>query len=395
MLIAISEKIRAFLPRTNPWTSVYGLARTLLALSLAITLGFNDLSDLFMPRGNGGVISFECNLALSKAGLFCLAEEANAQLACGFAVLVLLVTASGWRPRITGPLHWYVAFSFQANANVVDGGDQLGALLALLLLPITLLDSRKSHWDLPVGAHDERRRLVGWWFFTLVRIQVAIVYFHAAVGKFEVAEWTDGTALYYWLLHPTFGLSDWLRPAILPVLLHGTLVALLTWSVLALEFMLAAGLIAAPRWRRPLLVGGFLLHVGIILVHGLISFSMVMFAALILFLHPVDVPIMRWLPRAATPGAGAVADVTTGRHAKRPGARTLLKEPAWRARSTRSSSSTTRLWRGCPRRLGAVRIGPEAPSATRSWAMRSAALGVDAGYRRDACQAGERGPHRL
>jgi antimicrobial peptide system SdpB family protein len=305
MLIAIAEKIRARLPRTDPWTNVYGLARTLLALSLAITLGFNDLSDLFMPRGNGGVIGFECNLALSKAGLFCLAEEANAQLARGFALLVLLVTASGWRPRITGPLHWYVAFSFQANANVVDGGDQLGAILALLLLPITLLDGRKWHWDLPVGAHDERRRLVGWWFFMLVRIQVAIVYFHAAVGKFEVTEWTDGTALYYWLLHPTFGVSDWLRPAILPVLLHGTLVALLTWSVLALEFMLAAGLIAAPQWRRSLLFGGFLLHAGIIVVHGLVSFSMVMFAALILFLHPVDVPLARWLPRAQPPRARA------------------------------------------------------------------------------------------
>lgn len=294
MLVAIAEKIRAHLPRTDPWTDIYGLARTLLALSLAITLGLNELNDLFMPRGNGGNIGFECSLALSKVGLFCFAEEANAQFARGFAVLVLLVVASGWRPRITGPLHWYVAFSFQANANVVDGGDQLGALLALLLLPITLLDGRKWHWDPPVGAHDERRRLIGWWFFTLVRIQIAVVYFHAAVGKLGVTEWTDGTALYYWLLHPTFGVSDWLRPAILPVLLHGTLVALLTWSVLALEFMLAAGLIAAPQWRRPLLVGGFLLHGGIILVHGLVSFSIVMFAALILFLHPVDVPIFRF-----------------------------------------------------------------------------------------------------
>lgn len=296
MLVAVADKLRARLPETDPWTNVYGLARTLLALSLAITLGLNDLSDLFMPRGSGGVIGFECDLALSKVGLFCVAEAAHAQLARWLAVLILLVTASGWRPRITGPLHWYVAFSFQANANVVDGGDQLGAILALLLLPITLLDGRRSHWDPPAGAPEEPRRLVGWWFFALVRIQVAIVYFHASVGKFEVPEWTDGTALYYWLLHPTFGVADWLRPAIVPVLLSGTLVALLTWSVLALEFLLAAGLIAAPKWRRPLLVGGFLLHAGIILVHGLVSFGMVMFAALILFLVPVDVPLTRWLP---------------------------------------------------------------------------------------------------
>jgi antimicrobial peptide system SdpB family protein len=288
MLELIAQWIRARVPTTNPWTDVYGLARTVLALSLALTLGLNDLSDLFMGGAGESHVGLQCSISAARMGFFCLVGEPGAEFARWLSVLVLLVTASGWRPRVTGPLHWYVAFSFQANANVIEGGDQLGAVLALLLVPITLLDGRRSHWDPPTIRVGEGTRLVGWWFFGLIRVQIAIVYFHAAVGKFAVDEWTDGTALYYWLLHPTFGAADWLRPAIEPLLLNGTIGALLTWGVLLLEFMLAAGLIAAKAWRRPLLVGGLMLHAGIILIHGLVSFGVVMFAALILFLYPLD-----------------------------------------------------------------------------------------------------------
>ncbi len=293
MLELIAAKIRAQVPTNDPWTNVYGLARSLLALSLLLTLGLNASSDLFVGDVGAAPIGPQCSTAVGRLGLFCVNDGASLEFARWLSVIVLLVTASGWRPRITGPAHWYIAFSFQANATTVDGGDQLAANLALLLVPITLLDRRKSHWDPPAPVAGEGRHLVGWWCFGLIRIQVAIVYFHAAVGKFAVDEWTNGTALYYWLLHPTFGAADWLRPAIEGLLRGGTFGALLTWGVLALEFMLAAALISSTRWRRPLLVGGLLLHAGIIVLHGLVSFGLVMFAALILFLHPVHAPIRR------------------------------------------------------------------------------------------------------
>ena len=66
-----------------------------------------------------------------------------------------------------------------------------------------------------LGAGD------GVWFLALVRIQVAAVYFHAAVGKFSVPEWVDGSVLYYWLLHPTYGAPGWLTPMLEPILLSG------------------------------------------------------------------------------------------------------------------------------------------------------------------------------
>jgi len=51
------------------------------------------------------------------------------------SILVLLVAASGWRPRYTAIPMWWVLFGNQASLTVVDGGDQISAVLALLLIP--------------------------------------------------------------------------------------------------------------------------------------------------------------------------------------------------------------------------------------------------------------------
>jgi hypothetical protein len=69
-----------------------------------------------------------------------------------------------------------------------------------------------------------------------------------------------------------------------------------------------------------LLASGLLLHGGIMLIHGLVSFGLVMFAALILFLRPVERPFaprMAWgrargwllasVPLAAAPRAASPA----------------------------------------------------------------------------------------
>jgi len=49
---------------------------------------------------------------------------------------------------ITGALHWYVAYSFINSATVIDGGDHIASILAFLLLPVTLTDTRKWHWSM-------------------------------------------------------------------------------------------------------------------------------------------------------------------------------------------------------------------------------------------------------
>jgi hypothetical protein len=44
----------------------------------------------------------------------------------------------------------------------------------------------------------------------VMRLQVAVLYFHAAVAKFGVTDWADPTAMYHWFNHRTFGAAPWL-----------------------------------------------------------------------------------------------------------------------------------------------------------------------------------------
>ena len=57
---------------------------------------------------------------------------------------------------------------------------------------------------------------------------------------------------------------------------------------MALEVMLFTGLVLQKRYRKYLLVAGITFHMAIAILHGLISFGLAMFGALVLFLRPVD-----------------------------------------------------------------------------------------------------------
>ncbi|WP_141618844.1 sporulation-delaying protein SdpB family protein [Myxococcus sp. AB036A] len=287
MLTELGNRARAWVAGPSPWTNVYGLARTLIALATAGTLAFSHSTTMFHPVS--GISDTPLCDGLRAASLFCVLPAGWLEVARWTAVLLLVVVASGWRPRLTGLVHWWVAVSLHWSATLTDGGDQIAAILALLMLPLTLTDDRRWHWSAPseAGLNDEPKRLIARSAWVMLRLQVAGIYFHASVGKFKVAEWVDGTALYYWLLDPLIGAPAWLARLMLPVL-SSPVVALLTWSVLLLELGLAMGPLLSPSLRRVLLPLGIAFHLGIAVFHGLISFVAIMFGALILLLRPHD-----------------------------------------------------------------------------------------------------------
>ncbi|WP_158627411.1 sporulation-delaying protein SdpB family protein [Corallococcus sp. AB045] len=287
-------------------SNVVGLARSCIALGMLGTLLFTSPADLFLVAVDVPNAS-HCG-GPARMGLFCFAGVAYLEVARWLAILVLALVASGWRPRVTGVLHWYVAMSFFTASKVVDGGDQAATVLSFLLIPVTLTDSRRWHWDPP--ALNEQglstpggtlaslsARFVALTCLWAIRIQVAGIYFHAGVSKMKVAEWRDGTAVYYWFTDPWFGFAEPVRTLVMPLLTNGMVITLMTWGSLLLEMMLFAGVLATRRARAVLLVLGISFHAAIALVHGLLGFALVMFGALILFLRPVDMPFA--LPRLA------------------------------------------------------------------------------------------------
>ena len=201
----------------------------------------------------------------------------------------------GWRPRFTAPLHWWLTFSLATSAVMVDGGDQVSSVLTLLLLPVALTDGRKWHWQADgsrTGYGHEWKSLVALFALLAIRVQVAGIYFHAAVGKMRVEEWTDGTVLYYWFTDPQFGATGAVRQAIEPLLRHGPTLALMTWGAMLLELSLFMALVMPKKAWRYLLPLGIAFHASIAIIHGLVSFFFAMAAALVLYLRPVEQPFV-------------------------------------------------------------------------------------------------------
>ena len=290
MLVRLGRWAVGFAGQITPWTDVYGLARTLLALGTAGTILFNPSTTLFGPlrapsllRPCFGPAAFSC---------FCLVSPPYQELTRWAAGLGLLVVASGWRPRYTGVLHWWLSYSFALSAVTIDGGDQIAAALALLLLPVTLTDARRWHWQsAPAGGGELRgtlMRLLAIAALLAVRVQVAGVYFHAAIAKFSVEEWRDGTAFYYWLGDPVVGARGWVGHVMGRLLEHDVTAPILTWGAIAIEvFLFMALTMPKKAWGFALGVA-IPFHLLIAVFFGLTSFSLAMLAADVLYLRPVE-----------------------------------------------------------------------------------------------------------
>ena len=262
-----------------PWSNVYGVARTIIALATGLTLVANPSSVLF-PYG------VSCDSF--SVSFFCVIPFAYIEVARWIAVFLLAWVASGWLPWVTGVLHWWIAASFFLHSEGIDGGDHLTGVMTLILIPLTLTDPRRWHWqDCPIVRSStlwHMRMLVGWSALIVARVQMAGVYLHAFVAKMQVDEWKDGTALYYWFTDNDFGLPRAMMWAIEPLLLNGMGLVVLTWGSILIEIVLFIGVVASERIRAWLLWLGLGFHGLIAVGIGLWSFSTTMAGALILYL---------------------------------------------------------------------------------------------------------------
>jgi antimicrobial peptide system SdpB family protein len=272
--------------QTEIWSVLLGAARTILALATGLTLLFSNTQTLFLS--NSSLIDKSLCTGIDAANLFCLAPTTNMNLAHALALGILVIVASGWRPRLTGVFHWWVAWSYHQAGTFVDGGDQVIMILTLLLVPVTLTDPRVWHWQhIATKDHELERpmaKLIALGWLSLIRLQVAVIYFHAATAKFGVPEWLNGTAVYYWFGSSTLGMPTWLHPILDPLLTSALCVLAITWGTMLLEILLVLGLLAETRYRRPLLKLGLIFHAGIAVVFSLSSFMLAMDAALLLYL---------------------------------------------------------------------------------------------------------------
>ncbi|WP_055565076.1 sporulation-delaying protein SdpB family protein [Streptomyces atriruber] len=292
-----------------PWSNVYGLARTLVALGTAGTLAFSSVDTLFRPVALAG--DFPTCEGATSASVFCLAKDDHAGLLWlkWLCVLLLLVVASGWRPRLTAVPHAYVNYSVFAGIAISDGGDQIGLILSMLFILPALGDPRRWHWQAPPSDEGSRARrgwaLIGSSGLLMLRLQMCVVYFTACVAKLPHQEWYDGTAMWYWSTNLSFGAPPWLAAIVRPVVSTPWGVALMTWLPLFIEITLAIAPLLPQRVRYAAMWAGLLFHFSIGLMMGLWSFALAMAGGILVLCLPSGASIAR---RRAQPTAEAPAE---------------------------------------------------------------------------------------
>ncbi|MBA2175828.1 hypothetical protein H0266_13100 [Halobacillus locisalis] len=281
----MNEKLIRIFEKINPWTNVYGLARTLLATSTLLTLIMNDISTLFKPTSDFADYP-SCGVDYS---LFCIFDLGDTGLGIlkWLCIILLLLTASGWRPRITGIIHAWITFSFYHSAVTVDGGEQVTTVFTLILIPLTLTDNRKWHWQDPPKDKTNLSKAVGISTYFAFRIQVAILYFHSVVAKISQEEWIDGTAVWYYMQSPMLGIHPKIFEIIEPIL-GSPLVVIPTWGTLIVQTILFASLFMDKKHWRKVLILAILMHELFAIILGLVTFSIAVIGVLLLYLWPLD-----------------------------------------------------------------------------------------------------------
>lgn len=289
------QKINTFLTDTciyicknNIHTSIYGLSRSLLAIGTFLTIAFNDVNSLFpnIDINNQGFIP---GIKLTTFSIFSILHDYPIEYSKYLCLFLLFTVIIGIYPKITCLFHWFVSYSFFFSCPIVDGGDQITMIISLLLIPVGLTDNRKWHWS-NIPTETEIQKIIGYISLNVIRVQVAVVYFHAGTAKFQVFEWLNGTATYYWFNHNIFGMPYFLRSIINPILGNSIFVVLLTWSVLLFEVFLFLCLVIDKKYWKLFLIMGISFHFFILIIHGLVTFFFAMAGALILYLTPINEP---------------------------------------------------------------------------------------------------------
>lgn len=268
-------------------TSYLGLVRSVIAFSSFLLLFFNPDSIMFHPGLGVPQVPFCNGSFITSINFFCLFPE-NPGLAKIIAMIILLAVISGFYPRITGVFHFWITYSINAGLINIDGGGQVAAMLTLLLIPLTLTDPRKNHWLRNIKQKNEYASIVAYINILVLKLQVAYIYFDAAVSKFNVETWGNGTALYYFFNDPVVGATG-LRKDVINYLFDFPLVLVIsTYSVLLLELVLAAGIFYKDqKFKVRVFWMGFIFHTLIFVIFGIFTFALTMSAALVVLFLPI------------------------------------------------------------------------------------------------------------
>lgn len=277
------------------WTGAqYSAFRFVFAVYLAVH--FVQLApwarEVFSSRGMLADASASPLHPLFPSLLFVWDSPSAALALVWIGALLAPFLAAGFHDRVTAVAIWFVWASlfvrnpFISNPSLPFVGWLLIAHACVPPAPAGSLAARKrpdraAAWAMPKGIHD-----AAW-------IVMSVAYSYSGFTKLVSPSWRDGSALAYVLANP-LARPTGLRELVLA--LPEPLLALATWSALALELLFAPIALFA-RARAWLWSAMVLMHIGLLV---LIDFADLSVGMLMLHLFTIDPGWLRGLRRHRT-----------------------------------------------------------------------------------------------
>lgn len=284
--MSIVEKILKNSSEFNSEDILVGIFRSILALS-SLILFLNPDGILFHTGSGVESVPFCSDTFLSSINVFCIFKS-NLIIAKSIVILILVSVIAGIYPRYTCILHWWVTFCINYSIIIVDGGSQVATALTTLLVPILIFDKRKNHWNSTKFQSNERARITSYIFYNLIKFQISIIYFDAAISKFSNESWSNGTALYYFLNDTLVGAAGFRKQLVNFLFDSPILLVASTYFVLILEIIISLSLLIDDKEsKKYILYLGILFHTLIFVFIGIFSFAIVMIASLLFLLIPL------------------------------------------------------------------------------------------------------------
>lgn len=275
----IVRKVATFSTAVTDWdhrSRGYAVGRSLLGLGSLITVLLTPIDALLVPDGTSRGAACD---GLRSITVLCLGHPSlgpQMEVRRWVLIAVFALVVAGLLPRWTGPLHCWAAFSLSASLTLPDGGEAIAGILSLLLLPMCLVDGRTWHWTDPPAVFGRHRAALSLATALAIRLQMAYIYLDGGLSKVGVRDWANGTAEYYILRDPMFGVSGPAAPFFLWFSDHALGTIFLTWSAIVVEVLIGLLLLSHARGRSIGWTLDVLLHLGIVTTIGLFSFSTVM-----------------------------------------------------------------------------------------------------------------------
>lgn len=265
---------------------------------LMIATGLVWFAELDTYFGVRGWLTIETAKRLAPGGerfsLFFLLPQTSETVVVLFALYMLFAIAVtvGFYTRISLIIFYILLMSFQfRDFLILNGGDTILRVSCFLLIlspcgKMFSFDARrksfKEQWEIKDFI----------WVQRLLQLEITAIYFQTMVAKIQGEVWHNGTAVYYVSRNEAFAKFP------VPFLFDQLWTCqLLSWGTLLIETAMFS-LVWVPKLRYPVLLAGFLLHLGIDWSMNILFFQNVMMALYINFVRADDIKkYLEWLMR--------------------------------------------------------------------------------------------------